>query len=72
MEVVRAVLGTGFRGWFSMEVFDGGSDGKWNGAGDADGEKGDLKAFCKGAMEGHRRLLEECGYPPSLLRKVLG
>lgn len=26
--VTKAVLKTGFRAWFSMEVFDGGSDGK--------------------------------------------
>ncbi|KAL2865951.1 uncharacterized protein BJX67DRAFT_356838 [Aspergillus lucknowensis] len=26
--VERAVLKTGFRGWFSMEIFDGGQDGR--------------------------------------------
>ncbi|KAF7923007.1 hypothetical protein EAE99_007198 [Botrytis elliptica] len=67
VEVARAVLGTGFRGWFSMEVFDGGADGKWEGA-----EKMDLEAFCKGAMEGHKKLLEECGNPPSTVKKLLG
>ncbi|KAL4946741.1 hypothetical protein BDV06DRAFT_55110 [Aspergillus oleicola] len=29
----RAVLGTGFRGWFSMEVFDQGADGQGKGVG---------------------------------------
>ncbi|KAG4028503.1 hypothetical protein MFRU_021g00920 [Monilinia fructicola] len=67
VEVARAVLGTGFRGWFSTEVFDGGANGKWTGI-----ENLDLEAFCKGAMEGHKKLLEECGNPPSLAKKVLG
>ncbi|KAF7894637.1 uncharacterized protein EAF01_010087 [Botrytis porri] len=67
VEVARAVLGTGFRGWFSMEVFDGGADGKWEGV-----EKMDLEAFCKGAMEGHKKLLGECGNPPGTVKKLLG
>ncbi|KAA8577196.1 hypothetical protein EYC84_007190 [Monilinia fructicola] len=65
VEVARAVLGTGFRGWFSTEVFDGGANGKWTGI-----ENLDLEAFCKGAMEGHKKLLEECGNPPSLAKKL--
>jgi len=52
VEVTRAVLGTGFRGWFSMEIFDSGPDGK--------GKDYDLNEFAKKAMESHRRLLEEC------------
>lgn len=28
VEMANGVLGTGFRGWFSVEVFDGGRDGK--------------------------------------------
>ncbi|PQE31088.1 3-dehydroshikimate dehydratase protein [Rutstroemia sp. NJR-2017a WRK4] len=55
VEVARAVLGTGFRGWFSMEVFDGGEDGKW----ETQSVK-DIEGFCKGAMESHKKLLEEC------------
>lgn len=52
VEVTRAVLGTGFRGWFSIEIFDSGPDGK--------GKDYDLKEFTKKAIESHRRLLEEC------------
>ncbi len=52
VEVTRAVLGTGFRGWFSMEIFDGGRDGK--------GKEYDLAEFARKAMESHRRLLDEC------------
>lgn len=52
-DVAKAVLKTGFRGYFSMEVFDGGPDGKWS-------TKHDLKNFAKGAMASHTRLLSEC------------
>jgi hypothetical protein len=56
--VTKAVLKTGVREgcWFSMEVFDGGEDGKWTGKG-----KGvnDLEEFTRG-MESFRRLLDEC------------
>lgn len=52
VEVTRAVLGTGFRGWFSMEIFDGGRDGR--------GKEYDLSEFARKAMESHRRLLDEC------------
>ncbi|ESZ96275.1 putative 3-dehydroshikimate dehydratase [Sclerotinia borealis F-4128] len=71
-EVARAVLGTGFRGWFSMEVFDGGADGKWR---DVLREKEELEGFCRGAMEAHMRLLAECaglGGRGSVGRRVLG
>ncbi|KAL1864500.1 hypothetical protein VTK73DRAFT_5848 [Phialemonium thermophilum] len=47
---VEAVLATGFRGWFSVEVFDGKFEQKY---GD------DLHGFAKKAMEAHRRLLRE-------------
>jgi hypothetical protein len=47
---VEAVLATGFRGWFSLEVFDGQFDKKY---GD------DLIAFAKKAMESHKKLLGE-------------
>lgn len=61
-QVAKAVLGTGFRGWFSMEVFDSGPDKKAGpGTGQRDGMSEDeMKAFCKGAMESHKRLLDEC------------
>lgn len=52
VDVTKAVLQTGFRGWFSMEFFDGGKDGK--------GKTYDLTEFAKSAMASHRRLLEEC------------
>lgn len=47
---VAAVLRTGFRGWFSMEVFDGQFEQKY---GD------DLMGYAKKAAEANRRLLEE-------------
>ncbi|KAL8663306.1 MAG: hypothetical protein Q9202_003942 [Teloschistes flavicans] len=52
-DVAKAVLRTGFRGWFSMEVFDGGPEGggrDWR----------DLGAYAKKAMKAHERLLAEC------------
>ncbi|KAL9024774.1 MAG: hypothetical protein Q9196_006268 [Gyalolechia fulgens] len=52
VEVTQAVLKTGFRGWFSMEVFDGGPDG-------SDQDWKDLKGYAKKAMASHNRLLQE-------------
>ncbi|KAL8994252.1 MAG: hypothetical protein Q9169_005721 [Polycauliona sp. 2 TL-2023] len=52
VDVTKAVLETGFRGWFSMEVFDGGPDGQ-------DQEWKDMGAYTKKAMRAHQRLLEE-------------
>lgn len=46
VEVTRAVLGTGFRGWFSMEVFDG-------------KEKGNMNQVAKKAMQMQERLMNE-------------
>ncbi len=62
VQVVKAVLGTGFRGWFSMEIFDSGADKKARpGTGQREGMAEDeMAVFCKGAMESHNRLLEEC------------
>jgi sugar phosphate isomerase/epimerase len=54
LQVAKAVLGTGFRGWFSTEVFDGGVTGV-----DFVKREG-FEAFAKGAMESHGRLLDEC------------
>ena len=51
-DVVRAVLRTGFRSWFSMEVFDGGSSGD-------DQDWKDMPGYAKKAMQSHKRLLEE-------------
>lgn len=53
VDVAKAVLRTGTRCWFSVEVFDGGKDGKG-------GMKYDLTDFTKGAMESLRKLLDEC------------
>lgn len=51
-EVAKAVLRTGFRGWFSMEVFDGGPDGK--------GKKYDMNQYAKEAMTNMQKLLKAC------------
>ncbi|PKS08546.1 hypothetical protein jhhlp_004932 [Lomentospora prolificans] len=49
-QFVEAVLATGFRSWFSIEVFDGQFEKKY---GD------NLTKFAKKAKEGHEKLLEE-------------
>lgn len=55
VQVAKAVLSTGSRCWFSVEVFDGGEDGK---GGMKQYDQGD---FCRGAMGSVKRLLVECG-----------
>ena len=55
IEVTKAVLGTGFRGWFSTEVFDGGNDGK----GKDESAESDLKEVARRAMKAHEKLMEE-------------
>ncbi|KAK4097154.1 xylose isomerase-like protein [Parathielavia hyrcaniae] len=50
VDFVRAVLKTGFRGWTSIEVFDGKFEEKY---GD------DLRRFSKTAMEAYQRLMAE-------------
>lgn len=52
VEVAKAVLKTGFRGWFSYEVFDGGADGKKKDV--------DIIAYAQAAKNVQERLLEEC------------
>ncbi len=52
VDVTTAVLRTGFRGWFSTEVFDGGPDGK--------GIRYVFEEFAQKAEAAHRRLLESC------------
>ena len=50
--MAKAVLETGFEGWFSMEIFDGGEDGKgidWS----------HLNGYAKKAMESHKKLVKE-------------
>lgn len=48
------MLATGARCWFSVEVFDAGREGKG-----VVGEE-NFGEFCRGAMESHLRLLDEC------------
>lgn len=50
--VAAAVLKTGFRGWFSYEVFDGGADGKKPDV--------DIVAYAMAAKNVQTRLLAEC------------
>ncbi|KAL4885608.1 xylose isomerase-like protein [Aspergillus karnatakaensis] len=50
--VGRAVLRTGFRGWFSVEIFDGGVDGE--------GREGDLREFAGRARERVGSFIENC------------
>lgn len=51
VDFARAVLQTGFRGWFSYEIFDGGKNGKWE-------NKYELGPFAKKAMDTQRKLLQ--------------
>jgi sugar phosphate isomerase/epimerase len=52
VEVTEAVLKTGFRGWFSYEVFDGGPEGK--------GQREDIVAYAQAASNVQKRLVTEC------------
>ncbi|KAJ4301127.1 hypothetical protein N0V90_003217 [Kalmusia sp. IMI 367209] len=59
VDVTTAVLRTGFRGWFSYEVFDGGPDGKE--------KEQDIVAYAQTARNVHARLIAECAgkkFPP--------
>jgi sugar phosphate isomerase/epimerase len=49
-DVAKAVLKTGFRGYFSMEIFDGGPEGK--------GKQYDMDKFAKKAMENMQKLFK--------------
>lgn len=51
-DVARAVLRTGFRGWFSMEIFDSGPTGS--------GKKYEMGSYAKRAMENMQALLKNC------------
>ncbi len=53
-DFTKAVLKTGFRGWFSYEIFDEGKDG--NGRPDAD----DLEAWAENAKRCQERLMNAC------------
>lgn len=56
IEVAKAVAKTGFRGWFSIEIFDGGPKGEGRELGDLDEEANDIMAlsreFLKKTMDG--------------------
>lgn len=51
-DVATAVLRTGFRGWFSYEVFDGGPEGR--------GRDTDILLYAQTASNVHQRLLHDC------------
>ncbi|KAL6706891.1 hypothetical protein ACN47E_005034 [Coniothyrium glycines] len=51
-DVAKAVLKTGFRGWFSYEVFDGGADGQKKDV--------DIVAYAQAARNVHNHLIEKC------------
>jgi sugar phosphate isomerase/epimerase len=50
--VVKAVLRTGFRGYFSMEIFDSGPDGR--------GKEYDMLDFAQQAQVSMQKLLKNC------------
>ena len=52
VDVAKAVLETGFRGWFSIEVFDGGPDGQ-------DQDWKDMLAYTKKAWKSFDKLRDE-------------
>lgn len=51
-DVAKAVLKTGFRGWFSMEIFDSGPQGT--------GKKYEMGPFAAKAMDSMQKLLKNC------------
>lgn len=55
VEFTKAVLATGARCWLSVEVFDGGPDGKCSRS------QYSKEEFCRGAMESCSKLLKACG-----------
>ncbi|KAF2141855.1 uncharacterized protein K452DRAFT_271700 [Aplosporella prunicola CBS 121167] len=57
VDVTKAVLRTGFRSWFSYEVFDGGPEGK--------GLEYDMAEYTAKAMDSHRQLLEASAEQPA-------
>lgn len=52
-DFTKAVLKTGFRGWFSTEVFDMGPDGSGS-------KKYELADYASRAMDAHRKLMRQC------------
>ncbi|CRL23175.1 Xylose isomerase-like, TIM barrel domain [Penicillium camemberti] len=51
-DVAKAVLKTGFRGWFSMEIFDSGPQGT--------GKKYEMGSFAAKAMDSMQKFLKNC------------
>ncbi|KAJ5773141.1 hypothetical protein N7457_008037 [Penicillium paradoxum] len=51
-DVAKAVLRTGFRGWFSMEIFDSGPQGS--------GKKYEMGPFAARAMDSMQKFLKNC------------
>lgn len=51
-QVTKAVLRTGFRGYFSMEIFDSGPDGK--------GKDYEMEGFALKAQQNMQTLLKNC------------
>ncbi|KAJ5129522.1 uncharacterized protein N7515_005561 [Penicillium bovifimosum] len=51
-DVAKAVLRTGFRGWFSMEIFDSGPQGT--------GKRYEMGSYAAKAMDSMQKLLKNC------------
>jgi sugar phosphate isomerase/epimerase len=52
VDFTKAVLRTGFRGWFSYEIFDSGPDGK--------GRDYEMEPVAKKAMDCQKKLMSAC------------
>ncbi|KAK5173439.1 uncharacterized protein LTR77_002120 [Saxophila tyrrhenica] len=52
VDFAQAVLKSGFKGWFSYEIFDGGPDGQ--------GKDYELGPFAEAAMECQKKLMDAC------------
>jgi sugar phosphate isomerase/epimerase len=60
VEMCKAILATGNRAWFSVEVFDGGKEGKGGkGTGMSEDQK-EMESFCKSAMESTKWVIGKC------------
>jgi len=52
VDFTKAVLQTGFRSWFSYEIFDGGEEGQ--------GKDYEMGPFAKSAMDSQKKLMDAC------------
>lgn len=52
VDFAKAVLKTGFRGWFSYEIFDGGPDGQ--------GRDYELSPWAEAAVKCQKRMMDDC------------